>query len=262
VSIGTVRLETAGSVARIILNNPARHNAMSLAMWRLLPEVVSAAVSDRRVRVIAVSGAGEKAFCAGADISEFGTNRADPDAAAAYNEAVKVGLTALKNAEKPTVAQIRGICFGGGLEIALCCDLRVASSGARFRIPAARLGLGYGYDDVSLLVERLGVDATAEILFTAAIIAANQALARGIVHTVFADEGFTEEAEKYLGTIAANAPLVLKAVKRALIELEKPKHEREVAAVETAAAACIESRDYLEGQTAFRERREPRFTGE
>src|SRR5215210_3976482 len=252
-SIGTVRLEMAGSLARIIIDNPARHNAMSLDMWRLLPQRVSLAVSDRRVRVITVTGAGEKAFCAGADISQFGNNRADPDTAAAYNEAVRVALMALRGAEKPTVAQIRGICFGGGLEIALCCDLRAASSTARFRIPAARLGLGYGYDDVSLLVERLGVGAAAEILFTASIIHADNAVTRGIVHTVFADEVFTERAEEYLGAIGANAPLVLNAVKRALIELEKPKHERDIAAVEKAAAACIESRDYLEGQAAFRE---------
>jgi enoyl-CoA hydratase/carnithine racemase len=148
------------------------------------------------------------------------------------------------------------------LEIALCCDLRVASSGSRFRVPAGRLGLGYGYDDVALLVDRLGADTTAEILFTASIIDSEKAEARGIVHSVFADEVFTEQAETYLGSIAANAPLVLKAVKRALLELEKPKHERDLVAVEKAAAACMGSRDYLEGQAAFREKREPRFTGE
>jgi enoyl-CoA hydratase/carnithine racemase len=262
VSTGTIGLAIEGSLARITLDQPARHNAMSLGMWRLLPERIEAALTDSRVRAILVTGAGERAFCSGADISEFGSNRADPGSATSYDEAVHAAIEALRNAEKPTIAQIRGICFGGGLEIALCCDLRVGSSSARFRLPAARLGLGYAYANVALFVEKLGAAATAEIIFTAATLDGEAALSAGIVQRVFPEETFTRDSDAYVASIAANAPLVLKAVKRSLLELAKPAGQRDVASAALAVAACITSQDYLEGQAAFRERREPRFTGQ
>jgi enoyl-CoA hydratase len=261
VSTGIVSLVIEGPLARITLDQPARHNAMSLDMWRLLPERIEAAMRNPDVRAILVTGAGERAFCSGADISEFGTNRSDPAGALAYDHAVDAAIEALRGAGKPTIAQIRGICFGGGLEIALCCDLRIASAAARFRLPAARLGLGYAYSNVALLVERLGADAAAEIVFTAATLDAQDARSAGIVQRVFPDETFARDAEDYTATITANAPLVLTALKRSLLELAKPFDQRDVAAADRAVAACIASQDYREGQAAFRERREPQFTG-
>jgi enoyl-CoA hydratase/carnithine racemase len=261
VSSGDVGLTIEGPLARITLDQPARHNAMSLAMWRRLPDRVEAAINDPNVRVILVTGAGERAFCAGADISEFGTNRSGPEAATAYDHIVDVGLEALRGAAKPTVAAIKGICFGGGLEIALCCDLRLASASARFRLPAARLGLGYAHENVSLLVDRIGPAATAEIVFTAGILGAEEGRSVGIVQRVFADATFADDVESYVASITANAPLVLQAAKRSLLELAKPLGQRDVGAVAAAVAACVASQDYNEGQAAFRERREPRFRG-
>ena len=261
-SAASVTLAIEGALARVTLNQPARHNAMTLEMWRQLPDRIEAAVADPAVRAIVVTGAGERAFCSGADISQFGRNRADPQAAAVYDEAVSHAIERLRGARKPTIALIRGICFGGGLEIALCCDLRLASSEARCRVPAARLGLGYACHNVALLVERLGAGVTAEILFTAEVYCAERARSARIVHQVFPEADSAAQAEAYLDRISANAPLVLRAVKRALVELEKPHHERDVAGADAEAIACTVSRDYREGQAAFREKREPRFTGE
>lgn len=258
---GQVRLDVAGTIAWLTLDQPVRHNAMSLAMWRELPECIAAAVANPAVRVIAVRGAGERAFCSGADISEFKDNRSDESSAAAYDEAVHRGLAALRQAAKPTVAVVRGICFGGGLEIALCCDLRIASSGTRFRVPAGRLGLGYGYRNIALLLERLGRKVATEILYTASTIAAGKALADGILHQAFAEETFDADSAAYLGSVAGNAPLVLKAMKIAFIEMEKPASDRDISAVDRVTRSCVTSQDYREGQLAFRERREPRFIG-
>ena len=258
---GTVGLSVAGALATITLDQPARHNAMSLAMWRRIPEVVEAAVADERVRAILVTGAGERAFCAGADISEFGRNRDGPEEAAAYDHVVDAALANLRRAAKPTIAAIRGICFGGGLEIALCCDLRVASAGARFRLPAARLGLGYAYEGVALLAERLGESAAAEILFTAGILDAEDARRVGIAGRIFADESFAAEAGAYAASVTGNAPLVLRSLKLSLLEHAKAPGERDLARLREALSACSASADYREGQAAFREKREPLFTG-
>ena len=261
VNPGRVTLAVEDALATVALDQPARHNAMSLAMWRELQERVEEAVDDERVVAIVVTGAGERAFCSGADISEFGQNRSTPEAGLAYDHVVEAALDALRSVAKPTIAAIRGICFGGGLEIALCCDLRIASSDARFRIPAARLGLGYAYDNVALLADRLGTDAAAEILFTAETLDAEEARRLGILQRIFPYDGFTNDAGVFAANVAGNAPLVLRAVKRALLEHAKPSGARNLAAVQAAVSRCLASADYREGQTAFRDRREPRFKG-
>lgn len=258
---GTVGLVVEGALARIILDQPARHNAMSLAMWRQVPQRVADAVADASVRAIQVEGAGESAFSSGADISEFARNRDGPEAGAAYDDAVHAALDALREAEKPTLAAIRGICFGGGVEIALCCDLRIAAVGARFRVPAARLGIGYSYEGVALLADRVGEAAAAEILFTAAIIEARDAERLGLVQRVFPRETFVTETRALASSITANAPLVLRSLKRALVEHAKPAGQRNLAEVRDAVAACLASDDYREGRAAFQEKREPRFGG-
>src|ERR1700712_429085 len=167
-------------VDRIVLDQVANHNAMSFSMWQGLPAAVNQALEDPSVRVITVEGAGEKAFCAGADISQFGEQRSGEDAVKAYNNAVNGGYLALTEATKPTVAIIRGICFGGGMALAMSCDLRIAAAGSRFRIPAGRLGLGYGYEAVMRLLRRLGPGPVAEILFTAKILTAEEARGYGV----------------------------------------------------------------------------------
>jgi enoyl-CoA hydratase/carnithine racemase len=257
-----IRYEASGGVARLTLDQVAKHNAMSFAMWSMLPDLVARAEADRDVRVVLVGGAGDKAFCAGADISQFGERRTDADAVAAYERAVSAALEALAGSSKPTVAAIRGICFGGGMALALCCDLRLAAMDVRFRIPAARLGLGYDFANVARLVHRLGPGAAAEMLFTAKIIDAAEGQRLGIAQRVYPVASFAADVAAYAATIAANAPLTLLAAKRALREIEQPEASRDRAAVGRLVAACFASADYAEGQAAFRDKREPRFTGE
>ena len=257
---GLVRYDARDGAAILTLSSPSKLNAMSLDMWASLPDLVHRAERDPAVRVIVLRGDGEKAFCAGADISQFGDKRSEAEAIAEYDATVERGNTALREADKPTVAVIEGICFGGGFGLAVACDLRIASSDSRFRIPAARLGLGYGLSNIEMLVRRLGLGTTADLLLSARILDAGEACTLGIVNAVWNATDFEEEAARYVERIAHNAPLTLKAIKKALSELEKPSPDR--AAVDALVAACYASRDYHEGRAAFREKREPLFTGE
>ncbi len=259
--IPSIRYEAAHGVATLTIDQPSKMNAMTFEMWSSLPELIVKAESDPAVRVIAVTGAGDRAFCAGADISQFGEKRTGADAVRAYDRAVSLGNAALTSAAKPTVAVISGICFGGGFGLAMCCDLRIASSGSRFRIPAARLGLGYNFRNVELLVRKLGMGPVADLLLSARTIDAAEAGRLGIANSVFGSEAFRQEAAAYLARIAANAPLTLRAIKRALTEMARPEAEREIGAVDALVEACFGSADYKEGQNAFREKRDPVFIG-
>lgn len=258
---GRIGYSAAGGVARIVLDQPAKLNAMSFAMWQALPDAVAAAVADPAVRVITVAGAGERAFCAGADISQFGAQRTGDAAVAAYGEAVNAGSMALAEAAKPTAALIRGLCYGGGMALAMSCDVRVAAAGSRFRIPAGRLGLGYGYDGVMRLVRRLGPGAVADIMFTARSLTAEEALGCGVLQQVYPAERFEADAAAYVQLIAENAPLTLAAIKRTLLDWDRPEDERDPAAVAAMVEACFKSEDYQEGQAAFKAKRVPVFTG-
>ncbi len=259
---GTVRYEARDGVAILTIDNEARRNAMSLAMWRSLPSLAAQADADPAVRAIVLQGAGDKAFCAGADISQFGEARSSEAAVAAYDEAVAQGGGALVRAAKPSLALIRGVCFGGGLGLAMACDIRLAAGGSRFRIPAARLGLGYGYEGVRTLVGRIGYPATADLLVSARIVESDEAERLGIVNRVWPADRFEAESSAYLAQVGRNAPLTLKATKGALAALARPEAERDLDAVAALVAACFGSHDYREGQAAFREKRDPVFRGE
>lgn len=258
----SVRYETAHGIATLTIDQPARMNAMTFDMWASVPGLVKRAEDDRSVRVIVVTGAGDKAFCAGADISQFGERRTGEEAVRAYDRAVAAGMAALHDAAKPTVAVICGICFGGGCAMALTCDLRLATADSRFRVPAARLGLGYGFSSVKMMVKKLGMGPVADILLSARILDATDAERAGLVHRVLPREAFEAGVKDYVGMIAANAPLTLAAIKRALVELAKPEAEQDAAAVDALVAKCFDSADYKEGQKAFLEKRLPDFRGE
>jgi enoyl-CoA hydratase/carnithine racemase len=250
-----------GAVARLTITQPARLNAITLHMWRSLPGLVGRAEADASARLILVEGSGERAFSAGADISQFGERRSGDEAVRDYEAAVAAAMAALANARKPTLARIRGLAFGGGLALALCCDLRVGPANARFRIPAARLGLGYAFAGVEALAARIGVDAAADLLLTARILEGREAERLGLLTKCWEAEAFEVEAGAYIAGIAANAPLTLAALKRALIECRKVPAERDRVGADALVEACFRSADYAEGQAAFREKREPRFRG-
>lgn len=249
-----------GAIGWIVFNNPDRHNATSFEMWQSLPLVLEAYVKDPEVRVIVFRGAGEKAFSAGADISQFKEKRSGA-AAAEYNAAADAANQALRQCAKPTLAMIRGYCIGGGTAVAVGCDIRLAADDARFGVPAAKLGLGYRFDGIKRLASIVGPARTAEIFFTARQFTAQEALQMGLVNRLVPAselEGFVQD---YARAIALNAPLTVAAVKRALIELQKDPAERDLAICQRMVDACFASEDYREGQAAFMEKRKPRFTG-
>lgn len=259
---GQVHYAVEGAIARLTLDQQDKLNAMSFEMWTAVSALVQRAEADRAVRLIVVTGAGGKAFCAGADISQFGDNRTGEEAVLAYDRAVNDASFALAHASKPTIAAIDGICFGGGMGLAMSCDLRLASAVSRFRIPAARLSIGYGYDNVRMLTQRLGFGPTAELLFSARIVGAEEAKGLGVLQHVWPAQTYAADLAAYLQTMAENAPLSLIAAKQALVELEKPESEQNRAKAQAAIAACYHSRDYVEGQAAFKEKRTPQFKGE
>ncbi|MGL4291539.1 MAG: enoyl-CoA hydratase [Phreatobacter sp.] len=258
----SIHYEVAGGIARLTIDHQAKMNAMTFDMWSSVPALIKRAEDDRSVRVIVLQGAGEKAFCAGADISQFGARRTGEDAVKAYDKAVAAGMAAVHDAAKPTVAVIRGICFGGGCALALTCDLRFATADSRFRVPAARLGLGYGFSNMRMMVNKLGIGPVADIMISARILDAADGQRLGVISRAWSREAFQAEVDAYLGTVAANAPLTLAAIKRSLIELSRPQASQDPAAVDALIAKCFDSADYKEGQKAFLEKRLPNFIGE
>jgi enoyl-CoA hydratase/carnithine racemase len=249
-----------GAIGWVIFNNPGRHNATSYEMWQALPVVLDEFVADPEVRVIVLRGAGEKAFSAGADISQFKEKRSGA-AAKEYNAAADAANQALRECAKPTIAMIRGYCIGGGVAVATGCDIRIAADDARYGVPAAKLGLGYRFDGIKRLASIVGPAFTAEIFYTARQFTAREALEMGLVNRVVAAPELEIFVQDYARVIASNAPLTIAAVKRSLNELQKDAAERDLALCQRMVDACFASEDYREGQAAFMEKRKPQFKG-
>jgi enoyl-CoA hydratase/carnithine racemase len=248
-------------VGWMILNNPERHNAISLEMWSAALEIMADFNADPSVRVMVLTGAGSKAFASGADISKFKDERQQADAVAHYQETTQKAYEALMNMRVPTVAMIRGYCIGGGTAVAVCCDLRICTENAKFGIPAAKLGLGYGLNRAKPLVDLVGPAFAKEMFFTGRQFDAREAEKMGLVNRVVADDKLDETIGELTRAIAENAPLTVKCAKLVVGEVLKDAAERDVAACERAVKACFDSADYKEGQAAFMEKRKPRFVG-
>ena len=250
-----------GRVGTLIFNNPERHNAVSLDMWQAATRILEDFAKDDEVRVVVVTGAGGKAFVSGADISKFESERATEEAVQRYNSTSAAFYSGLYSFPKPTLAQIAGYCIGGGLNLAIACDLRFCSEGSRFALPAARLGLGYGYAGLKRFFDTIGPSHTKDIFFSARQFGAAEALAMGVVNKVLPEAELATFVKDYAGTIAENAPLTIAAIKQTAIEALKPESERNLKLADEMVARCFASQDYIEGRTAFMEKRKPRFTG-
>ena len=250
-----------GGIGWIVFNNPARHNAVSLEMWQSLTNVLNAYAQDPEVRVIILRGEGEKAFVAGADISQFKEKRSSPEAVAHYNATADEAGETLRSSPKPTIAMIRGYCIGGGTGIAVSCDIRIAADDARFGVPAAKLGLGYRFAGIKRLADIVGPSFAAEIFYTGRQFNAQEALQMNLVNRVVPVAELEKFTRDYVQTIANNAPLTIASVKRALLEYGQDPDKRDLARCQQMVDACYASDDYKEGQTAFMEKRKPAFTG-
>ncbi len=250
-----------GAIATILISNPKKFNAMTFDMWTAMPRLLAEFDADPAVRVIVISGDTEKSFISGADISQFETLRGTADAQAVYNAAVEEAYLSPLMCSKPVIARIRGICFGGGLGFAASCDVRLCSDDAQFRMPAARLGLGYSPEGVRRFMNVIGAANTADLFLSARKFGAAEALRIGFVSQVHPAASFEAAAAEYIQMVSENAPLTMAAAKFAIRQGLADAQDRDMAKAHAMVAACGASDDLKEGRKAFMEKRVPVFHG-
>ncbi len=256
-----LRFSLAHGVARLLIDNGSKRNAFDLEMWRALPRLMAAIDAEPAARVVVLSGAPGLPFCSGADISEFSTVRGTSDGGRAYEQANVEAFDAISSCSKPTIAVICGFCMGGGMGIASACDLRVAQEGTVFGIPAGRLGVGYPPSAMRYVVAAVGAQRAMELFFTARRLTAREALDAGFLCRLLEQETFEGAVDELAETIAANAPLTLRAAKAAIRAAAQLPNAPTLGQCEVFAAQCFDSADYMEGRAAFLEKRAPAFTG-
>jgi enoyl-CoA hydratase/carnithine racemase len=252
-------VERTGAVATVVLNRPDKLNAMTKPMWRLLGESIAALAADEAVRCIVLRGAGDKAFSPGNDISEFETERAHPAQAKDYGRLMHTALGALRDCRTPTVAAIRGICVGGGMEVAALCDLRICGRGSRFGAPIKNLGLVMAYPEIGALIDLVGRAVALEILLEGRIFGADEAKEKGIVSRVVDDAAVIDEAYAAARRIAEGAPLVARWHKKFAKRLADPRPLTEAELDE--GYACFGTEDFRIGYRAFLAKQKPEFKG-
>lgn len=249
------------NVGHVVINNPERHNAISLEMYQAAADCVNEMANDTEARLLVIQGAGGKAFASGADISKFEKERSSEDQVQTYNTATAKFYDAVFNFPKPTIAKINGFCIGGGLGLAVACDLRICENRSRFAVPAAQLGVGYGFVGVKRLAELVGTSMVKEIFFTAGQFSAMEAYDMGLVNRVLSPEMLSSFVDDYAKRMAANAPLTLGSIKAITQELNKLEADRDLGHIEALVKGCFDSEDYIEGRRAFMEKRKPDFKG-
>jgi enoyl-CoA hydratase/carnithine racemase len=255
-------LQKDGPIGWIIFNQPEKRNAVSQEMWQAMPEYVADLAADPAIRVVILRGAGEAAFVAGADISQFKDRRRNAADEEEYRRISGAGSESLARLGKPLVAMIQGFCIGGGVSIAITCDLRIAADDARFGIPAARLGLGYHYKGMEKLMSLIGPANTKELFFTARTdFSAQDALRMGLVNQVVPKADLERFTRDYATTMSRNAPLTLRSAKASVELLLRPEDRRDYALLDKLIKDCFDSQDYQEGVKAFSEKRRPQFQG-
>jgi len=248
-------------VGYITFNNPDKHNAVSIEMWDALEKILDNFRNSNKIRVIVLNGAGGKSFVSGADISKFDKERSSKEAVLSYNKRTQKVYELLESFPKPTIAMIDGYCIGGGLNLAVCCDIRICSEKSKFAMPAAKLSLGYPFSSIKRLFDVMGPGMAKHFMFTAEKISATEALACGLVQKLISEDIIDSYVKDYALTIANNAPLTIKAMKQIGIEILKNPDERDLLLCEKLATACFDSEDYKEGRKAFMEKRKPNFKG-
>jgi enoyl-CoA hydratase len=258
---GKILKNITEGVGIVTFNNPDKRNAMSIEMWEGLGAALTELRDDENVRVVVLTGAGDKAFMSGADISQFEKNRSDAKANEEYNRKSDAQRALLANYPKPTIACIRGFCLGGGMQVAMLTDIRFAAEDSQFGIPAAKLGIAYGFEGLRHLVSLVGPSWARLILYTGMRIDSAEALRIGLVDRVMPNDKLLDETLEIARTISGNAPLSIKASKITIAQVLKDKDERDMAAVKAIATACMDSEDFREGRQAFMEKRKPQFKG-
>ncbi len=248
-------------IGYLVINNPARHNAIGLDMWQAAATALEQLAADPDTRMLIVSGSGGKAFASGADISKFESERSTKADVELYQATSGRFYTALNNFPKPTLAAIRGYCIGGGMALAISCDMRICEERSRFGVPAARLGLGYGYDGIKRLSDVVGIANTREIFFTARQFSAIEAYDMGLVNRVLPDQLFDTFIEDYATRIRDNAPMTIASIKAITQAVVKDADQRDLRQLADMVQACFDSNDYIEGRRAFMEKRKPAFQG-
>jgi enoyl-CoA hydratase/carnithine racemase len=258
---GKILQSVTDGVGTITFNNPAKRNAMSLDMWEGLGSALTEFRDDPDVRVVIMVGAGDKAFVSGADISQFEKTRHNAAASEEYSKRSEAQRALLASYPKPTIACIRGFCLGGGMQVAMLADIRLASDNSQFGIPAAKLGIAYGYDGLKHLVSLVGPSWARLIMYTGMKIDSAEALRIGLVDRVLPDAGLWDATMEIARTISGNAPLAIKAAKITIAQVLKDESRRDMDAIKRIGTDCMDSEDFREGRTAFMEKRKPQFKG-
>ena len=254
-------IEKDNGIGQLIFNQPDKKNAISLEMWQAITAISQQFSNDKDVRVVVVRGAGHESFSAGADISEFETNRSSEKETINYNRTMVSALDALDHINKPTIGLIQGYCVGGGASVALHCDIRIADDTSRFAIPAAKLGLAYHWEDVRLLTAIVGPSFAREILYTGRQFTSEEAMQMGLINRIVPSTRIVAFVTNYANEIANNAPLTIKAIKQMILETLKDSSDHNIPLMNELVDTCFNSEDYQEGRSAFIEKRKPSFKG-